>query len=97
MADNVAYPFLHFPSLLILLKPLLAKARYTLEKGVPSLCHRADTEKQTSIHTHIQTYGQFRVASCRHLACLGTVGGSRSALRESPQAQRQYANSTRED
>lgn len=53
MTDNVVSPFLHFLSLLILhsrswgeLEPIPAKARYTLEKGVPSLCHRADTEKQ---------------------------------------------------
>lgn len=38
-----------------------------LHQGRPPVHHRANTEKQATIHTHIHTYGQ--------LICLSTVGG----------------------
>ena len=36
-----------------------AKAGYTLDRS--PVYHRADTQRQTAIHSHIHTYGQFRV------------------------------------
>ncbi len=37
------------------------RARLTLDKS--PVHHRADTQRQTTIHAHIHTYGQFRVAN----------------------------------
>lgn len=46
--------------------------------------HRANRQRETSIHTHIHTWGQCRVTSTPTVSpqCLWTVGGSRSTRRE---------------
>lgn len=89
------------PSIYVYLSSVQFRARYGVEPlpavivwdlgyilNGPPVQHRANTEKQGTIHTHIHTYGQ--------LICLSTVGGS-CVWRKPTHEQRELANSTQKD